>query len=148
MKRRMAYMFLLPVLLVAAAFAQTSTNAAPQSTSSVVGIWRAEMRGLPALTLNITDESGSLSGAVLFYLLRREPGKAETATPGVPEPLIGAHFDGHVLTFAVSHRRAHPPASLHDAPVNFRLQLTGDNKGQLIRENDTSSAVEMVKGED
>jgi hypothetical protein len=94
------------------------------------------MEGLPAVTLTLTDEGGSLTGAVLFYLHRREPGQPVTATPGVPEPLFNPRFDGKTLTFQVSHRRAHPPGTLHDGPVSFQLKLSGADKGEFVNENE------------
>ena len=89
-------------------WAQTN-DTANSSVTPVEGVWRCDMNGLPAVTLTVTNEGGKLTGAVLFYLHRREPGKAETATAGVPEPLFHPKFDGNTLTFQVSHRRAHPP---------------------------------------
>jgi hypothetical protein len=106
------------------------------STAPIVGIWRCEMDGLPAVTLNVTDESGSLKGAVLFYLHRRNPGQPVTATPGVPEPLFDPKFDGKVLRFQVSHRRAHPPGSLQDVPVSFELKLNDDGKAELVNQSE------------
>jgi hypothetical protein len=106
---------------------QGDSNLAP-----VVGIWRAQMEGLPAITLTVTDEGGSLTGAVLFYLHRRERGQPVTSTPGVPEPLFHPQFDGKTLTFQVSHRRAHPPGSLQDGPVTFRLMLDGAGNAALV----------------
>jgi hypothetical protein len=94
------------------------------------------MNGLPAVTLTVTNEGGSLTGAVLFYLHRRDPGKAETATAGVPEPLFDPKFDGKTLTFQVSHRRAHPPGSLNDGPVSFALRLDGADKAEFVNENE------------
>jgi hypothetical protein len=105
---------------------QTSGNQA------VLGIWRCDMNGLPAVTLTVTDEGGPLTGAVLFYLHRREPGQAEIATPGSPEPLMSPRFDGTTFTFQVSHRRAHPPNTLQDAPITFRMKLVSANKAELI----------------
>jgi hypothetical protein len=32
------------------------------------------MEGLPALTMTISDEGGELTGAILFYLIRRDDG--------------------------------------------------------------------------
>ncbi|HEY1903444.1 MAG TPA: hypothetical protein VGG56_13490 [Terracidiphilus sp.] len=113
---------------------ETATNTTP-NMDPVVGIWRCEMDGLPAVTLTVTDEGGSLTGAILFYLHRREAGQPVTATPGVPEPLFNPRFDGKTLTFQVSHRRAHPPASLQDAPVTFELKLDGPDKAEFA--NDT-----------
>lgn len=39
----------------------------------------------------------------------------------------------------VSHRRAHPPATLHDPPVSFILKLTGTDQGILIRDNEVNN---------
>jgi len=112
--------------------AQTSSA----SAASIEGVWRCQMEGLPAVTLTLTDEGGGLTGAVLFYLHRREPGQAVTATPGVPEPLFNPRFDGKTLTFQVSHRRAHPPGSLQDGPVNFALKLDGADRAEFVNENE------------
>jgi len=124
-----------------AAFAILATSAIAQSNSTaasapLLGVWRCEMHGLPAVTLTVTDEGGNLNGAVLFYLHKTEPGKAETATPGVPEPLFNPKIDGQTLTFQVSHRRAHPPGSLQDAPVTFRVKLIGPDKAEFVNENE------------
>ena len=116
-------------------WAQTN-DTANSSVTPVEGVWRCDMNGLPAVTLTVTNESGDLSGAVLFYLHRRDPGKPETATPGVPEPLFNPKFDGKTLTFQVSHRRAHPPGSLNDGPVNFALKLDGAHQAELVNENE------------
>jgi hypothetical protein len=118
-----------------AGWAQTS-GAASASVASIEGVWRCEMHGLPAMTLTVTDEGGNLTGAVLFYLHRSEPGKAETATPGVPEPLFHPQFDGKTLTFQVSHRRAHPPGSLQDEPASFALKLDGADKAEFVNESE------------
>jgi hypothetical protein len=128
------------IFSTAAAFAIMATSAIAQSNSTattapLMGVWRCEMHGLPAVTLTVTNEGGSLNGAVLFYLHRTERGKAETATPGVPEPLFNPKIDGQTLTFEVSHRRAHPPSSLQDAPVTFEIKLVSPDKAQLINES-------------
>jgi hypothetical protein len=153
MKSRSTFLCVLTFLIATAACAQTSGSkdltAAPES-SPIVGVWRAQADGLPFVTLTITNESGSLSGAILFYLHRREEGKPVTSTPGIPEPLFNLNFDGKILTFQVSHRRAHPPRTLSDPPVNFRLKLTGANAagvsmGNLTNESEGSPAFPMVR---
>ena len=130
-------------ILVCIAMTMTATAGWTQASSAVSaniaaveGVWRCDMHGLPAMTLTVTDEGGSLTGAVLFYLHRREPGKAETATPGVPEPLFNPKFDGNTLTFQVSHRRAHPPGSLNDEPVKFALKLDEAGKAEFVNESE------------
>jgi len=131
------------IVLMCVAFTAFAGSCAGQSSrpssldvAPVVGIWRAQMEGLPAMTLTVSDEGGSLTGAVLFYLHRREPGQPVTATPGVPEPLFHPQFDGKTLTFQVSHRRAHPPGSLQDGPVTFRLMLDGADNAALVNESE------------
>jgi hypothetical protein len=153
MKARFAPSFIAIATLVAAAFVAEPANrvlaasdlGASQNGAAIEGVWRAQIRGLPALTLNITYESGSLNGAILFYLLRKEPGQTETASPGVPEPLMNPQFDGKVLTFAVSHHRAHRDSSKADPPVQFSVTLSGADRADLIRENDAASKVEMQR---
>jgi hypothetical protein len=118
-----------------------------KADASIIGVWRAEEDGFPFVTLTIRDEGGSLSGAVLFYLHRRNPGQPVTSTPGVPEPLLNASFDGTTLAFKVSHKSAHPPATLSDPPVSFRLKLVGPDKAELMRGDDTSSNFVLTRSE-
>jgi hypothetical protein len=139
MRIRSVLLCVLLFTFAAGASSQTSgSQLKPTAADSVpvVGVWRGQMNGLPAITLTVTNESGSLSGAILFYLLRRTPGQPETATPGIPEPLLNPKFDGETLTFQVSHRRAHPPATLSDPPVTFRMKLTGANAAALSNANE------------
>jgi hypothetical protein len=52
------------------------------------------------------------------------------------------------LIFQVSHRRAHPPATLLDAPVGYRLKLAEPNQGVLLGENENSPVtIVMTKSE-
>ena len=115
----------------AAGGANRGAGAAP-----IEGVWRCQMEGLPAVTLTVTEEGGTLTGAVMFYLHKREPGQPVNATPGVPEPLLNPRFDGKTLRFQVSHRRAHPPDSLQDQPVNFQLKLDGPDTGEFVNESE------------
>jgi len=141
---RIAFLWALAALSGLSNFSQTP---AADVKSPVVGVWRANTDGLPYITLNITDENGDLSGAVLFYLHRREPGKPITSAPGLPEPLFHPVFDGETLTFQVSHRRAHPPGSLSDAPVTFRFKLDGPNRIHAENESDGTPQVELTRSD-
>ncbi len=155
MKIRIAFLRVLPLLIATTACTQNGASKLPPATpdpSPIVGVWRAQMDGLPAITLTVTNETGSLSGAILFYLHRRDEGKPVTSTPGIPEPIFNPEFDGKTLTFQVSHRRAHPPRTLSDPPVRFRLKLTGPNAGGLnmgeaTKENEASVGLAIVKTE-
>jgi hypothetical protein len=121
---------------------QSAQPQQPQSPPSpaptaVTGVWRGQIGGLPGVTLVVTDEGGSLSGAVLFYFqMRKTVNDPWTSTAGLPEPMFHPHFDGTTLTFQISHRRAHPPRSLSDPPVSFHLTLTGPNQAALVNETE------------
>lgn len=155
MKMRSALFSILLWSIAAAAQSQSAPTVAKTATMNaapILGVWRAEADGLPFVTLTIADEGGSLSGAVLFYLHRRDGGKPVAASPGIPEPLLNPSFDGKILTFQISHRRAHPPRTLSDPPVTFRLELTGTNTaalsmGESTNKDNSSTGFPMVRTE-
>ena len=73
--------------LISAIFliASTAALAAPAvDNTPVLGVWKAEMNSLPMMTLTIEQQNGRLIGAVLFYLIRRDPGVPETSLPEHP----------------------------------------------------------------
>lgn len=52
--------------------ASTSDAKATSAASNLVGVWHGEYRGLPWVTVTLTDEGGTLSGAVLFIFIARQ----------------------------------------------------------------------------
>ena len=141
MKDRTLFFLAAAIVMACALRAQTSAN------EQWIGVWRAQMDNLPAVTLTITDEGGGLSGAILFYFHERKTvTDPYTATPGIPEPLFHLRFDGKSLEFEVSHRRAHPPRTLSDPPVHFQMRLVGRDKAELVNENERSGpAVVLIR---
>jgi hypothetical protein len=127
--------------IIAALLASTALAFAAAANSAVTGVWRAEVDGVPALVMTISDEGGELTDAILFYMIRRDDGQPPRSTPGLPEPLFNMKFDGSALDFRVSHRRAHRPRTANDPPVSFRLKITGPNEGVLVREGKESVRV-------
>ncbi|MEK7407625.1 MAG: hypothetical protein AAB225_21310 [Acidobacteriota bacterium] len=134
-------MKLLLTLVLSCASAASSAD----KISAVTGVWRAEMDGVPALVMTISDEGGDLTGAILFYLIRRGDGQPARSAPGIPEPLFAMKFDGKALDFRVSHRRSHGARTANDPPVNFRLKITGPNEGMLVRENAEGEAFRVSR---
>ena len=133
MTSKRLFLILVAGLASSAIFGQTMPQKQPATNNAAItGVWRGDADGLPAVVINISDETGKLSGAVLFYFHKRENANAPwISTPGIPEPLFGIAQDGDTLRFEVSHRRVHPPGSLHDAPVRFRLTVTAPGRAQL-----------------
>jgi hypothetical protein len=154
MKTRYACAVIFPMLVVATSFGQQPQQSASTASVSirdeaaVTGVWRGQFEGLPWATITLTDEGGGLSGAILFYLHRREPGgQVTSSTPSVPEPLLNPHFDGQTLIFGVSHRHAHPPGSLTDPPVHFQMDVTSKDHATLVNQDDRSRSAALVRSD-
>jgi hypothetical protein len=150
MRAKLGRICLLWVLFAVTGCSEAALSGQPtstQETTPILGVWRAQMDGLPVVTLTVTNEGGKFAGALLFYLIRRDEKGATSSSPGIPEPLLNPTFDGKVLTFQVSHRRAHPPRTLTDPPANLRLTLTGTNKGELVNKGEDSPAIQLVRSD-
>jgi len=127
------------LLVICAVDAQTPSAA---TNEAINGVWRGQMNGLPAITLVVTDEPGSLAGAIQFYFRQRATEKDPwTAEPRLPEPIFNPEFDGKTFLFEVSHRRAHPPQSLNDPPKHYRLTLNGLDTAEIVNLDESGSPV-------
>jgi hypothetical protein len=146
-------MMRIPILLFLAALvaiapsslhAQATAAPASENTTKFVGVWRGQFDNLPGVDLVITDEGGGLHGAILFYLHKRPDTKSPySSTAGLPGPLLNIRADGQMLHFQVSHRLAHPPRTLHDPPISFRLKLTGPDQAELANESESAPGLLM-----
>ncbi|HEX6494249.1 MAG TPA: hypothetical protein VF018_02110 [Acidobacteriaceae bacterium] len=116
--------------------AGTSDARAAPTANNFVGVWHGEYRGLPWVTVTLTQHGGALSGAILFYLHRKAPGTAETATAGTPEPLLDPQFNGKTLTFRVNARHADPPKILNDPPIVMSMESIDQDHVRLVNKED------------
>jgi hypothetical protein len=119
-----------------------------QGAAKFIGVWRGSFDNLPGVEMVITDDDGQLHGAILFYFhQRRTMNSPYSSTPGLPEPMFDLRRDGDLLHFNVSHRRAHPPGSLHDEPKAIELKLTGPDRAELINKSEGAPVVEMKRSD-
>ena len=100
-----------------------------RSTSPIVGLWKGEMNGLPALELEIQQRESQLSGRATFFFQRMDSGTWKVERQG-SQPLDKISFDGKRLLFQVSHEQAHPD-SAGDPPVTFTFTLSSPEEGVL-----------------
>ncbi len=113
--------------------------------SAVIGVWRGHLDGAPALVMTISDEGEGLSGAILFYMVRRDPGQPVKSSPGIPEPMFRIAYEGTKLDFQVSHSRSHGERTRFDPPVRFRMSLNGAGKAKLKHlDDDMEIAIERM----
>lgn len=121
--------------------AQTATTRIPpeQDSARFAGVWRGEFDSLPGVEIGISSEGGEFTGAILFYLHTRPDIHAPwTSKAGPPGPMFNMKIEGNTLHFRVSHKGAHPPGSLNDPPVWFRLVLLASDKATLMNDSESS----------
>lgn len=120
----------------------------PQGTVKFVGVWRGQFDGLPGVDMVISNEGDHLAGGILFYLHTRSDVKSPwTSRPGLPEPMLKVRLAGQTLHFEVSHRRAHPPATLQDAPKEFTLRLIAPDRAELVNQSEGAPEVVMIRSD-
>lgn len=125
-----------------------SRTAEHQGTAKFVGVWRGEFDGLPGVDMVISEEGDRMAGGILFYLhTRQDIASPYTSTPGLPEPMLRLRLDDQALHFQVSHRRAHPPGTLQDAPKKFRLKLIAPDRAELVNESEGAPMVVMMRSD-
>jgi len=85
MKPRSILVPLAMMIFATACFAQSSAgkiNSAP-----ILGVWRSQMEGLPAVTLTVTDEGGSLGDPPVSFQLKLDPdGKTASSSGNEHDP--------------------------------------------------------------
>ena len=115
-----------------------------RSTSPIVGLWKGEMNGLPAVELVIQEAESRLTGRVTFFFQRMDSGtwKVERQSS---QPLEKISYDGQRLLFQVSHEQAHPD-SAGDPPVAFTFTLSSSQEGVLASDyQGQKSQIHLVK---
>jgi hypothetical protein len=105
------------------------TTSCSRSTSPIIGLWKGEMNGLPAVELVIQEAGSQLTGQVTFFFQRMDSGTWKVERQG-SQTLDKISFDGKRLFFQVSHDQAHPDSG-GDPPVAFTFTLSGSEEGVL-----------------
>jgi hypothetical protein len=105
----------------------------PAGAARITGTWEGRMNDLPAVTIELVESNGKLSGTVVFYFMTRptttDPWKIERK---MSTPMLEPKFDGRMLSFKVSHENAHPGVTgPSDPPVPFELTITAEKEAKL-----------------
>jgi hypothetical protein len=115
----------------------SATASTKRDAAKFAGVWRGQFDNLPGVEMVISNEGGEFTGAILFYLhMRQDEHSPWTSTPKSPAPMFNMKLDGNTLRFRVSHKGAHPPGTLNDPPVSFRLILSSSGTAQLVNEGE------------
>ena len=121
----------LGVVLSIVAVLAIATQLAGLARSPFTGTWQGKLNGLPAVTLTVQEADGRLTGAIVFYLQKRDTANAPWHIEGgAIEPLIDPHVDGRRLSFELRH--AKEDGGGEDGPnVKMAVDLAGENTARL-----------------
>lgn len=96
--------------------------------SPIAGVWTAELKDKPFIKLTVNDNSGKLSGNIVFYMLAQENGTWSVKGDD-PVGLINPRLEGQAFVFEVVHARKHGSTDPADQEIKtFRMQLTGKDR--------------------
>lgn len=121
----------LGVVLSVVAVLAIATQLAGRARSPFAGTWQGKLNGLPAVTLTVQEVGGRLTGAIVFYMQKRDAVNATWRVEGGSiEPLIDPHIDGRRLSFEVRRATEHG-GSEYGPNVKMAMDLTGRNAARL-----------------
>ncbi len=121
----------LGVVLSIVAVLAIATQLAGLARSPFAGTWQGKQNGLPAVTLTVQEVGGKLTGAIVFYLQKRDTVSAPWHIEGgAIEPLIDPQVDGRRLSFEVRHATEHG-SSEYGPNVKMAVDLTGQNAARM-----------------
>ena len=103
-------------------------SAAKTAPPTIVGVWTANAHDLPAIKLTVNNDSGKLSGNIIFYFLQLENGTWKNKG-GSPTELIAPHMEGNFFVFRVPHAKRHGSTDPADQEIKtFRLDVVGPDE--------------------
>jgi hypothetical protein len=118
------------------ALAQAQTAAA----SPWVGVWQAQLDGLPSAVLTLAQDNGTLEGTLVLSIISRD-----TGTPHViahePHVLMNLQVNAATLSFQLKRIDG------SSAPMNFNVEQTTDGKARMhcLNCGDDAPTVEIAK---
>ena len=115
--------------------------------SPVAGKWRGDKRGVPWVTLNVTETNGQLGGTAVFYILDRSEGTDPPKVLGKQEvELVNPKLNGDTLTFQV--RNKHGEVTLNPSggeALEFQMTIKGNDANLRPMDNPDAMEVKMVR---
>jgi len=97
--------------------------------SPFAGRWQGKIEDLPGVTLTVKEDKGSLSGSIVFYLIRKDSKGARVDGEANCE-LLQVAAEGQRMTFEVKHHIRHDSPE-YGPNAKFVFELTDENEGLL-----------------
>jgi hypothetical protein len=107
MKQKIFAIAFLAGALVCSAYAQSTLR------SQWVGVWHADVNGLPTSTLTLAADTGELGGTVVLDMVSDEGG-APHVIESEPHVLMDPHVEGGTLSFQVKMQKPNGSVVMRD----------------------------------
>ena len=119
-----------------AALAHPQTAAA----SSWVGVWQAELEGLPSAVLTLAQDKGTLEGTLVLSIISRNGGNPRVIAHE-PHVLMHLQFNGTTLSFQLKRIDG------SSDPMNFTVEQTTDSTAKLhcLNCGDNAPTIEITR---
>ena len=115
--------------------------------SAVIGKWRGDKRGVPWVTLNVSENNGQLGGTAVFYILDRNEGANPPKVLGKQEvELLNPKLTGNTFSFQVRNQQGE--ATLNPSGkdmLSFEMTIKGNEANLRPLDNPEGMEVKMVK---
>jgi hypothetical protein len=119
-------------------------GASAQSTADArwVGIWNADVNGLPTSTLTLATDTGELGGTMVLDMVSDEGGTPHVIASD-PHVLINPHVDGGTLSFHVKMQK--PDGSVVTRDFTVALASPGNANFHCVNCGADAPVVHLVK---
>lgn len=115
--------------------------------SPAVGKWRGEKRGVPWVTLNVTENNGQMGGTGVFYILDRNESANPPKVLGKQEvELVNAKLSGNTFSFQIRNQQGE--ATLNPSggeTLEFQMTIKGNEANLRPMDNPEAMEVKMIK---
>jgi hypothetical protein len=118
------------------ALAHAQTDAA----SSWVGVWQAQLDGLPSAVLTLAQDKGTLEGTLVLTIITHDGGNPHVIAH---EPHVLMHLQFNNTTLSFQLKRIDGSSD----PMNFTVEQTSDRNANLhcLNCGDDAPTVEITK---
>jgi biopolymer transport protein ExbD len=129
-------------VILAVSISPSIAQSAPAASAGALfaGTWEGKMNGLPGISLEIQESSGTVGGSVVFYFQQRsDPNSPWQVVRETAVPMVSPHVEGRTLSFEVQHHVCHGCSEL-GPNVRFRMTLAGSDEARLWKLDETTDS--------
>jgi hypothetical protein len=130
--KKSSLLFALTSALASTAIAWAAPPTTPTPTHAWIGVWEMKSPGKPGLTITLVDDTGGLTGTIVFEVWDRQ---TEQRIAIEPRAIVNPHMKGDTLAFQVlriakPHLKDDPNPSQVEPPDPIDMTLSTPSSGK------------------